>query len=171
MSERLTASLEDGTLERLRTLAGGERKVGAYLSDVVAWLWGYREALQARPLSGMALVHSEWIMTPEEQQQVLLEIVQRSGLDARIQRRLRRRLVDTAIPAADTRILPPALRCELLEENRADYAWIAHEFLQRDDGRLFLEPEPALDEEWDAVSVPDDDPSLLPRLLHWLETA
>lgn len=101
----------------------------------------------------------------------LLEIVQRSGLDARMQRRLRRRLVDTAIPAADTRILPPALRCELLEENRADYAWIAHEFLQRDDGRLFLEPEPALDEEWDAVSVPDDDPSLLPRLLHWLETA
>ena len=71
MSERLTASLEDGTLERLRTLAGGERKVGAYLSDVVAWLWDYREALQARPLSGMALVHSEWIMTPEEQQQAL----------------------------------------------------------------------------------------------------
>ncbi len=101
----------------------------------------------------------------------LLEIVQRAGIDPRTQRRLRRRLVDSAIPAADIRILPPALRCELLEENRADYAWIAHEFLHRGDGRLFLEPEPALDEDWDAVSVPDKDPSLLPRLLHWLETA
>ena len=81
MSERLTASLEDGTLEKLRTLAGGERKVGAYLSDVVAWLWEYREALQARPLSGMALVYSEWIMTPEEQQQ---ELERRAQIDARL---------------------------------------------------------------------------------------
>lgn len=83
MSERLTASLEDGTLEKLRTLAGGERKVGAYLSDVVAWLWEYREALQARPLSGMALVHSEWIMTPEEQQQ---ELARRANINAELGR-------------------------------------------------------------------------------------
>ena len=88
MAERLTASLEDGTLEKLRTLAGGERKVGAYLSDVVAWLWQYREALQARPLSGMALVHSEWIMTPEEQQQALERRARvDAGLDS-LERRL-----------------------------------------------------------------------------------
>ena len=72
MSERLTVSLEDGIPDKLRTLAGGERKVGAYLSDVVAWLWEYRESLQARPLSGMALVYNEWIAaTPEEQQEAL----------------------------------------------------------------------------------------------------
>ena len=48
MSERLTASLEDGTLEKLRELAGGERKVGAYLSQLVAWLlWPHREDLGA----------------------------------------------------------------------------------------------------------------------------
>ena len=46
MAERLTASLEDGTLEKLRTLAGGERKVGAYLSQVVTHLlWPHRDTI------------------------------------------------------------------------------------------------------------------------------
>ena len=97
MSERLTASLEDGTLEKLRTLAGGERKVGAYLSDVVAWLWEYREALQARPLSGMALVHSEWIMTPEEQQ---LALTQRDRIAAALED-LQRRMSELEAQAKD----------------------------------------------------------------------
>ena len=73
MSERLTASLEDGTLDKLRTLAGGERKVGAYLSDVAQWLWYHREQLETRPLSDFAPVLQEWIprvvMSPEEQAQ------------------------------------------------------------------------------------------------------
>ena len=47
MAERLTVSLEDGIPDKLRTLAGGERKVGAYLSDVVAWLWEQREVLDS----------------------------------------------------------------------------------------------------------------------------
>lgn len=75
MAERLTVSLEDGSIERLRLLAGGERKVGAYLSGVVSWLWEYREALQAAPLVAYAPVLHEWIpriaMSPEEQAQAL----------------------------------------------------------------------------------------------------
>ena len=74
MTERLNTALEDGTLEKLRALSGGQRKVGVYLSDVVAWLWQYKEALEARPLSGMALVHNEWIATTPEEQQEALEI-------------------------------------------------------------------------------------------------
>lgn len=35
MSERLTVALEDGTKELLVQLAGGERKVGAYLSALI----------------------------------------------------------------------------------------------------------------------------------------
>ena len=97
MPERMTVSLEDGTAERLRTLAGGERKVGAYLSDVVAWLWQYREALQARPLSGMALVHSEWIMTPEEQQ---LALTQRDRIAAALED-LQRRMSELEAQAKD----------------------------------------------------------------------
>jgi hypothetical protein len=78
MAERLTVSLEDGRLEQLRTLAGGERKVGAYLSGVVSWLWLHREALETRPLSDFAPVLQEWIprltMSPEEQQEELEEL-------------------------------------------------------------------------------------------------
>lgn len=37
--ERLSTSLEDGSIEKLRELAGGERKVGTYLSGVVSWLY------------------------------------------------------------------------------------------------------------------------------------
>lgn len=42
---RLTVSVNDETVERLRTLAGGERKIGAMLDDVTAWLWSsYQDA-------------------------------------------------------------------------------------------------------------------------------
>lgn len=75
MSERLTVSLEDGIPDKLRTLAGGERKVGAYLSGVVEWLFYHREQLETAPLSSFAPVLQEWIprvtMSPEEQQQAV----------------------------------------------------------------------------------------------------
>lgn len=77
MAERLTASLEDGTLERLRTLAGGERKVGAYLSAVTDWLWQYRDNIGEKALTDFAPVAIEWIprvtMSPEEQEAAIRE--------------------------------------------------------------------------------------------------
>ena len=47
---RLTVSAEDETAERLRELAGGERKVGSYLDGVVTWLWTLRDESDRRPL-------------------------------------------------------------------------------------------------------------------------
>lgn len=42
---RLTVSVNDETVERLRTLAGGERKIGAMLDNVATWLWSsYQDA-------------------------------------------------------------------------------------------------------------------------------
>jgi len=61
MKERFGVAVEEGTVEKLRTLAGGERKVGAYLSDIVSWLWQYKEALGTRPLSDYAPVQREWL--------------------------------------------------------------------------------------------------------------
>lgn len=46
MADRLTAQLNESSVERLRTLAGGERKVGAFLVDVTTLLWEQREILQ-----------------------------------------------------------------------------------------------------------------------------
>ena len=60
MSERLTASLEDGTLEKLRELAGGERKVGVYLSQLVAWLlWPHKEELDAAGPVGCVILRKD----------------------------------------------------------------------------------------------------------------
>lgn len=55
MSERLTTQLEDGSIDKLREMAGGERKVGAFLSDVVAWLWEHKETLETTPLHKLGL--------------------------------------------------------------------------------------------------------------------
>ncbi len=55
MPDRLTTQLDDGSLEHLRELAGGERKVGAFLSGVVAWLWQNKAQLEDAPLADYAL--------------------------------------------------------------------------------------------------------------------
>lgn len=46
MSERLTVSLEDGSVERLRQLAGGQRKVGTFLSGAIQFLFGHAELIK-----------------------------------------------------------------------------------------------------------------------------
>ena len=35
----LTTNVSGETVERLRELAGGQRKVGSYLDEVVSWIW------------------------------------------------------------------------------------------------------------------------------------
>ena len=62
--DRLTVQLEDGRGAQLRTLAGGERKVGAYLSDVINWLWFNRDTLAGADIAQFSP------MTPERQAQV-----------------------------------------------------------------------------------------------------
>ena len=37
--ERFGVAVEAGTLEKLRSLAGGQRKIGEYLTDVIDLLW------------------------------------------------------------------------------------------------------------------------------------
>lgn len=55
MPERLTVQLEDGSVARLREMAGGERKVGAFLSMVTAWLYAQREHVELEKLPRYAL--------------------------------------------------------------------------------------------------------------------
>ena len=110
MSERLTVSLEDGIPDKLRTLAGGQRKVGAYLSDVISWLWYHREQLQTAPLSDFAPVLQEWIprivMSPEEQQQALE----------------RKAHIDTELESVEQRLQELMTRLQALEVNVEDTA-------------------------------------------------
>ena len=47
MSERLTVSLEDGSVERLRQLAGGQRKVGTFLSGAIQFLFAHAQLIKS----------------------------------------------------------------------------------------------------------------------------
>lgn len=72
MAERLTVQLEDGSVARLREMAGGERKVGAFLSMVTAWLYAQREHVDMANLSSYAIHGTAERETPEESLDVLL---------------------------------------------------------------------------------------------------
>lgn len=85
-----------------------------------------------------------------ERELLLIDAIQRAGLD----KHLRKQLVGCIRQRKGQRkgqgFVSPALRRELVEENLADYAWIARRFLGRGDGRLFLEPLPDPEAPWSA---------------------
>lgn len=45
MKEKLGVSVDAGTVEKLRKLAGGERKVGELISELTSFLWRERSVL------------------------------------------------------------------------------------------------------------------------------
>jgi hypothetical protein len=51
-------------------------------------------------------------------------------------------------------LLKPEFRRKLIEENLADYQYIAREYMGRDDGQLFYEALPRLDPEWTPPAWP-----------------
>ena len=69
MSERMTISVEDGTRAMLIELAGGERKIGAYISQLV----------RAAYVSKDSEVSPELAETLDRQRQLLEEITQLKG--------------------------------------------------------------------------------------------
>lgn len=64
---RLTVSVEDETVGRLRVLAGGERKVGGLIDEVTTWLWAQRTALDAHSLSEYSLGTDEELAEADRQ--------------------------------------------------------------------------------------------------------
>ncbi len=72
----------------------------------------------------------------------LVDVYQR----ARIDRAIRDRLIEHALSLSEsepeTPIVSPAVRRRLVEENLDDYRYIAREYLDRADGRLFYEAAP-----------------------------
>lgn len=50
-------------------------------------------------------------------------------------------------------VLSPAQRLEVIEHSRAGNEQVARQFLGRDDGQLFLDPEPAANDEWEGIDL------------------
>lgn len=59
--ERFGVAVEPGTLEKLRVLAGGERKIGEYLTDVIDFLWSQRDVMDdvVSPTSGLEALEAD----------------------------------------------------------------------------------------------------------------
>lgn len=86
----------------------------------------------------------------------LLDAFQRAKLDPGIRERLIQHALSFSITEPSQSILSPARRLELIDENAADYEYIAREYMGREDGRLFYDPLPDPDEPWQP-------PSLMPQ--------
>ena len=54
--DRLTVQLEDGRGAQLRTLAGGERKVGRFLSDAIRFLATYSEVISENEFQDLCIL-------------------------------------------------------------------------------------------------------------------
>lgn len=86
-------------------------------------------------------------LTPRALQ--LAEVFRRAKLAPEIRERLMQHVL--SFPATELRqsLLSPARRLELIEQNAADYEYIAREYMGREDGRLFYDPLPDPNEPWE----------------------
>lgn len=82
---------------------------------------------------------------------VLLKYFNKKNLDEQTNELIRKALWSITANesgSSETFFMNPNQRKELLEEYRRSNADVAREYLGRDDGRLFLEPEPEPDDPW-----------------------
>ena len=85
-----------------------------------------------------------------ERELLMIDTIQRAGLDKALRKQLVTGIRQRKGQQKGQGFIAPALRRELIEEHREDYAWIARRFLGREDGRLFLEPLPDPAAPWSA---------------------
>lgn len=114
--------------------------------DVVADLLqaiGYGHVAEAGGLEVPTLNES-----PGERELMIIDALQRAGLDDALRRRLIERVRARPGQVRGQGVIPPALRRQLVDEQLETYAWIARTFLGREDGRLFYEPLPDPDAAW-----------------------
>lgn len=55
MKEHLSASVEAGTIEKLQALAGGQRKVGEFLTKIIDLMWKHRDLLKTNKLQDLII--------------------------------------------------------------------------------------------------------------------
>lgn len=78
----------------------------------------------------------------------LLEFYQRIDVDPATRERLLKHALALSIKNGRGHIADPASRRNLIEENLADYAYIARTYMGRSDGKLFTEPVPDVNSRW-----------------------
>jgi hypothetical protein len=80
----------------------------------------------------------------------LAEVFQRADIEADLRRRLVADAFDLTPPEGPAAsVISPSLRSKLVDDNWSDYEYIAREFLDRKDGRLFMDSRPDASESWE----------------------
>lgn len=81
----------------------------------------------------------------------LIQILPHANIEPAIRARLLKYAL--SLPPTEPRqsLLSPARRLQLIEQNAADYEYIAREYLGRPDGRLFYDPLPDPHEPWEPI--------------------
>lgn len=85
----------------------------------------------------------------------LVDLVQRAKIDPIQKAKIIRTVIQEDQGDSSVSIISSRFRRQLVEENAEDYAWIAREFLDRPDGKLFYEPLPQPgDEDEESMMLP-----------------
>ncbi|MTW22674.1 hypothetical protein [Allochromatium palmeri] len=106
--------------------------------------------VDANAISQLASIRSarrNTSLTPRALQ--ILEVFQRAKLDPGVRAKLIHYALSLPVNEPREFILSPARRLQLIEENAADYEYIAREYMGREDGQLFYDPLPDLNEPWE----------------------
>ena len=104
-------------MDQLRTLAGGDRKIGRYLSGVVDWLWHHREQLQGQDMHLFAPVLARVDTTCHHVTRRTAWAVAESGAALAEIRDMRRRYEE--LSAAGSRALRQACSLSQTQERRS----------------------------------------------------
>ena len=101
-------------------------------------------------------------------QVAVIDALQRIDMPLRRRHRLIKAVTAAAPDGERASLVPPSMRRELVEQNRASYSDIARRYLARPDRILFREPDPDAGED-DAVPDPADAPAIVRLLLQALD--
>lgn len=77
----------------------------------------------------------------------LVDLVQRAKIDPTRKETVIRTIIKEDEGGSSMDIVPAKVRRQLVDENADDYEWIAREFLNRPDGKLFYDPLPEIEDQ------------------------
>ena len=84
----------------------------------------------------------------------LIEVFQRARIDDELRNQLIAYVMSLPVENEKVSLISPEFRLKLVENELADYEYIAREYLGREDGRLFYESLPVPDPNWMAPAQP-----------------
>lgn len=84
----------------------------------------------------------------------MIDSLQRANINPDLRRKMIAYVLDKVSYDSNTTLINPKLRLKLIANNTPAYEYIAKEFLNRADGKLFVAPLPSIDTVWKPIRKP-----------------